>query len=68
MAHFIYNGEPPRPNWVTTYGPCDAIQLPAVGGRVQYDGPFTIGQDMGIDFTDPDTLTALRSDTRFTEI
>ena len=68
MARFIYNGEPGRAGWVTSYGAPNTFIMPAVGPAVQYAGPFTVGQDMGYDFTDPTTLECMRGDDRFTEI
>lgn len=74
MARFQYNGEPPRPKLVTSYGPTLKIRLKMKDGTVQELTPvppatrFEIGQDIGYDITDERAIRYLEVDSRFTRL
>lgn len=74
MARFKYLGEPDRPGFVITYGPCWKIITPqkAGGSRTLTPIPpqteFVKGADIGYDITDQLSLIAFRADTRYEEI
>jgi hypothetical protein len=74
MARFKYLGEPDRPGFVKTYGPCERIITPRKTGGPQVLTPippateFVKGEDIGYDITDEMSLQAFRADTRYQEI
>lgn len=75
MARFKYLGEPPKPNFVKTWGNCLVIRVPRKsGGPVELTPvppatKFVIGQDIGYEITDPISLLNFRNNTqRFQEI
>lgn len=74
MARFKYLGEPARPGFVVTYGPCERIITPRKTGGPQTLTPippateFVKGVDIGYDITDQVSLIAFRADTRYEEI
>jgi len=74
MARFKYLGEPPRPELVVSYGPCEAIRTHLKNGSMQLLEPvppatsFPIGDDIGHEITDERSLRFFRNDPRFEEL
>jgi len=72
MARFKYLGEPARTG--LTYGPMTEIRLiTKTRGMVTYtpvppNTDFPIGEDVGYDFTDQFSVTALDADPRYQRI
>lgn len=74
MARFKYNGEPPRPGLVATYGNSIKFRLHLKDGSVQELTPvppatkFEIGQDIGYEITDERAIRHMTADSRFTRL
>jgi len=74
MARFRWMGGKARPGLIKKRGQMRKIRIPLQNGtKMKIDAPnkqtgFVVGEDIGVDITDPRALRLLRNDHRFEEI
>jgi hypothetical protein len=70
---FKYLGQPAG-NWLDTLGPCFTIRVPKQDGTytvLNASDPvngFTVGDDIGFEFTDARSIRVMQADTRFAQL